>query len=97
MDILDVLLPVEGHEIKGQLLKVVGPEVVLLQIVLQPLHSKLRQHDLGQAHVVDLEAAPQRVDSLHAKVQGHLADKCGLPAACRTCYTQTHASMSGLL
>lgn len=85
LHILDVLLPVEGHEIEGQLLKVVGPEVVLLQIVLQPLHSELRQHDLGQAHVVDLKAAPQRVDSLHAKVQGHLADKCRLPAACRTC------------
>lgn len=83
-NLLDVLLPVEGHEVERQLLELVGPEVVLLQVVLQPLQGELGQHDLGQAHVADFEAAPQRVDTLHAQVQGHLGDEGGLPAACGT-------------
>ena len=80
-DLLDVLLAVEGHEVERQLLELVGPVVVALQVVLQPLHGELGEHDLGQTHVVDLEAAPQRVHALHAQVQGHLADEGGLPAA----------------
>lgn len=80
-DSLDVLLPMEGHEIEGQVLEPVGPRVVLVQVLLQPLHGELGQHDLGQAHVVDLKAAPQRVDALHAQVQGKLTDEGGLAAA----------------
>ena len=83
-NLLDVLLSVERHEVERQLLELVRPEVVLLQVLLQPLHGKLGQHDLRQTHVVDLEAAPQRVDALHAKVQSNLTDKGGLPTACRT-------------
>lgn len=83
-DLLDVLLPVEGHEVERELLELVGPEVVLLQVVLQPLQGELCEHDFSQTHVADLEAAPHRVDALHAQVQGDLADEGGLPAACRT-------------
>ena len=73
----------ESHEVERQLFELVRPEVVLLQVLLQPLHGELREHDLGQAHVVDLKAAPQRVDTLHAKVQGHLADEGGLTTTSR--------------
>lgn len=45
------------------------------------MHGELGQHDLGQAHVVDLKGAPQRVDTLHAQVQGKLTDEGGLDAA----------------
>ena len=82
--LLDVLLPVESHKVERQLFELVCPEVVLLQVVLQPLHGKLSEHDLGQTHVVDLKAAPQRVDALHAEVQSNLADKSGLPTASGT-------------
>jgi len=86
-NLLDVLLAVEGHEVEGQLLELVGPVVVALQVLLQPLPGELRQHDLGQPHVVDLEAAPQRVDALHAQVQRQLAHEGGLAAARRTWQT----------
>lgn len=85
---LDILLPVESHEVERELLKLVCPEVVLLQVVLKPLHGKLRQHDFSQTDVIDLKAAPQRVDALHAKIQGQLADKGGLPTASRTWLTK---------
>ena len=75
----------EGHEVEGEVLKLVRPGIVLLQVFLQPLHAELGQHDLGETHVVDFEAAPQCVHALNAQVQGELADEGGLPAACGTC------------
>lgn len=82
--ILDVLLAMEGHEVEWQVLKAVGPLVIQLQLVLQAPGGKLGQHDLGQADVVDLKAAPQRAHPLCAQVQCILTNECRLSAACRT-------------
>ena len=68
----------ESHEVERQFFKLVSPVVILVQVLLQPLHSKLSEHDLGQADIVNLKASPQRVDTLHTQIQSKLADKGGL-------------------
>lgn len=57
-DLLDVLLSMEGHEVEWQVLKLVSPHVILIQVLLQPLLGKLGQHNFGQTHIVDFKAAP---------------------------------------
>ena len=43
----DALLPMKSHEIKGQVLKAVGPLVIFVQLLFQSPHSELCQHDPG--------------------------------------------------
>lgn len=74
----------KSHEVERQLFKLVRPEVVLLQVLLQPLPRKLCEHDLSQTNVVDFKAAPQSIDSLHAEVKSHFTDEGRLSTASRT-------------
>ena len=85
----------EGHEVEWAVRKAIGPLIVQLQLVLQAPIRKLRQHDLGQADVVDLKAAPQRAHSLYAQVQRILADKGGLPTARRAWCKNRQAELDG--
>lgn len=93
--ILNVLLAMEGHEVERELLEAIGPLIIQFQLVLQAPASELRQHDFGQADVVDLKAAPQRAHSLHAQVQCILADKRGLPTACWAWYKDNKEKLAG--
>lgn len=80
-------MPVESHEVERKILKLVCPLVILFQLLFQPPHGKLGKHDLGQAHIVDLKAAPQSVHSLSAEVQGIFTDEGCLPTARWACST----------
>ena len=74
-----LLRPVEGEVVHGELLEPVRPGVELPEVVLQVDGGELLELHLGQADVLDLEAAPQGVDAaVGAQVEGVLGHEGGL-------------------
>lgn len=74
----------EGEEVHGQLFKVVRHRFEEMRLGLERDARVLLEHHLGEAHVADLEAAPQCAHALSAQVERVLAEERRLAGAGRS-------------